>query len=370
MTTISSSSPASSPVLAEEPSAELQVDSVQYTVKQDDTLSKIMAEHGMSYPADYEAFLELNPEFRGRNPDLIYPNETFNFPAESSGVEDADGTDGTDGTQGSDATDGVEEEGQGTEGSGSDPVGNEGEAPRYDPRAIDDALGDYEATIDGDDPGVSDNLDPDRTEARDALDRLSDVVRTSTRGLIEDSVGQAGSTAFTHEEAVANAEESVAELRERYKDNPEVLAMIDAEVAEFARDDAFVRLRDAQAAYDAALNQDPPATEAELNALADAVTAAQEDFDAAVQNELDATANVSETAGQNVDNQAQAVREQTERMAEELEASGADPELVQQVREEGEARAQEIEQGEASGVVPVDGGGGGGGGGGGRMIYV
>ena len=322
------------------------------------SLSQLMARNGMSYPQDYALFLQMNPDFEagrpGGDPNIVYLGETFNFPAppQDPGANGDGGATGDPGVTEDPGTGGdpsvTEDPGAGGDpaaDAGNDPVGNQGEPGRYDPQALDQAIDAYEETVGGDPAvdGTGGPLDPDSAQARTALNELSDVVRTQARALIDAQV-QPGDPSLTPEQALAIASGSIDGLLNH--PNPEVRAMAQAELAEFARDDAFVRLQTAQAAYDEAVNSTPPASQAEIDARYENLQTAQGNFDDAVQAELEATQAVADAAGQNPDSQAQAVREQTERMADELEQSGADPALVEQVREEGEAKAREIESGQ------------------------
>lgn len=68
-------------------------DSVPHTVEKGDWISKIMAEHGLSYPEDLDVFYEYNPQFApsgDRDIDLIFPGEVIYLPADATGGPDGD----------------------------------------------------------------------------------------------------------------------------------------------------------------------------------------------------------------------------------------------------------------------------------------
>lgn len=71
--------------------------SISHEVEEGDWISKKMADHGMDYhnAADRELFYELNPQFRERDDNLIFPGEVLYFPADPGG-----GTEGSTDDQG------------------------------------------------------------------------------------------------------------------------------------------------------------------------------------------------------------------------------------------------------------------------------
>lgn len=61
--------------------------SVPREVERGDWLSRLMQEYGLDYndPADRELFYDMNPQFRERDDNLIYPGEVLYFPAGEGG---------------------------------------------------------------------------------------------------------------------------------------------------------------------------------------------------------------------------------------------------------------------------------------------